>query len=244
VSVVLLVEDDQLLRSVLRASLHAWQFDVLESDTGEDALTLVANGAPDLVILDVNLPGIDGIETLRHLRSFTDVPVLVLTVRDGLQDKITALESGADDYMVKPFESEELRARTRAHLRRSRSVALQPAIVKSGRLEIDLAHTVVTWDGVPVALTPTELRLLEVLLANRGKLVTRERLLEAIWTTRLRSKRGNLRVTVLNLRRKLRDDAAKPELLLTEPGLRYRWIGGHEAGDELRRRDLAPSGER
>jgi two-component system KDP operon response regulator KdpE len=228
VSVVLLIEDDELLRRVVRGSLHAWDFDVLETDNGEDALTLVANRGPDFVILDLSLPGIDGIETLRHLRSFTDIPVLVLTVRDGLQDKITALESGADDYMVKPFESEELLARTRAHLRRSHSVARQPAIVKAGRLEINLARTLVTWDGRSVALTPTELRLLELLLANRGKLVTRERLLESIWTSRLRTSRGNLRVTVLNLRRKLHDDAAKPRLILTEPGLGYRWIADHE----------------
>ena len=227
-SAVLLIEDDRLLRRTVRASLHSWDFDVLEAESGEEALTMLTSGRPDLVILDLSLPGIDGIETLRHLRSFTPVPVLVLTVRDGLRDKVTALEAGADDYMVKPFEPEELLARARAHLRRSQVTTPQPAVVRSGQLEIDLARSLVTWDGGPVALTPTELRLLEVLLAHRGKLVTREKLLQAVWGSRRRSDQGRLRVFVLHLRRKLHDDAARPRLIFTEPGLGYRWIGEHE----------------
>jgi two-component system KDP operon response regulator KdpE len=231
-SVVLLIEDDKLLRRTVRASLQSWDFDVVEAESGEEALTMVTSGRPDLVILDLSLPGIDGIETLRHLRSFTPVPVLVLTVRDGLTDKVTALEAGADDYMVKPFEPEELLARTRAHLRRSQAVAPQPALVRSGLLEIDLSRSLVTWDGTRVALTPTELRLLEVLLAHRGKLVTREKLLQAVWGSRRRTDQGRLRVFVLHLRRKLHDDAARPRLIFTETGLGYRWIAEHEEADE------------
>jgi two-component system KDP operon response regulator KdpE len=231
-SVVLLVEDDKVLRRALRASLRAWTFDVLEAETGEEALTLVANGGPDLVILDLTLPGIDGFETLRHLRSFTSVPVLVLSVRDALRDKVAALELGADDYMIKPFELEELLARTRAHLRRSRGAEPQPPVVRSGPLEIDLVRSQVTWDGEPIALTPTELRLLEVLLADRGKLVTHEKLLETVWGSRSRSDQGRLRVFVLHLRRKLHDDAARPHLIFTEPGLGYRWIADEEAAGE------------
>jgi two-component system KDP operon response regulator KdpE len=232
-SAVLLIEDDRLLRRTVRASLHSWDFDVLEAESGEEALTMLSTGRPDLVILDLSLPGIDGIETLRHLRSFTPVPVLVLTVRDGLNDKVTALEAGADDYMVKPFEPEELLARARAHLRRSQSPAAhQPAVVRSGRLEIDLARSLVTWDGEPVALTPTELRLLDVLLAHRGKLVTREKLLQAVWGSRRHSDLTRLRVFVLHLRRKLHDDAARPRLIFTEPGLGYRWIGEHEETED------------
>jgi two-component system, OmpR family, KDP operon response regulator KdpE len=231
-SVVLLVEDDKVLRRTLRASLQAWTFDVLEAETGEEALTLVAQGAPDLVILDLSLPGIDGVETLRHLRSFTNVPVLVLSVRDALRDKVAALESGADDYMVKPFEAEELLARTRAHLRRAQGAEPQPAVVRSGSLEIDLVRSQVTWSGAPVALTPTELRLLEVLLAHRGRLVTHEKLLEAVWGSRRHSDQGRLRVFVLHLRRKLHDDAACPHLIFSEPGLGYRWIAEHEEADE------------
>jgi two-component system, OmpR family, KDP operon response regulator KdpE len=230
-SAVLLVEDDRLLRRALRASFRTWRFDVMEAESGEEALTMIASDPPDLVVLDLTLPGIDGLETLRHLRSFTGVPVVVLTVRDSLRDKVAALESGADDYVLKPFEPEELLARVRAHLRRSNAAGDQPVVVRSGPLEIDLARRLVTYDGEPVQLTRTELRLLEVLLAHRGKLVTREQLLEAVWGSRHHSDRGRLRVFVLHLRRKLHDDAAHPRLIFTEPGLGYRWIAEQEETD-------------
>jgi two-component system, OmpR family, KDP operon response regulator KdpE len=225
---VLLVEDDTLLRRALRASFRSWDFDVAEAASGEEALTLGANEQLDLVILDLGLPGIDGLMTLRHLRSFTDVPVVVLTVRDALSDKVAALESGADDYIVKPFEPSELRARSRAHVRRAVSAARRAEVVRSGDLEIDLSRRQVTWAGEPVSLTPTELRLLEVLLANRGKLVTREQLLDQVFRSEHASDRGRLRVFVQHLRRKLHDDAAHPRLIFTEPGLGYRWIGDDE----------------
>jgi two-component system, OmpR family, KDP operon response regulator KdpE len=232
VSAVLLVEDDRTLRRALRASFRNWDFDVIEAASGEEALTTVSERTPDLVILDLSLPGIDGLETLRHLRTFTDVPVVVLTVRDALRDKITALESGADDYVLKPFAPEELLARARAHLRRSSGVANQSPVIRAGDLEIDLARSRVTWRDELVQLTPTELRLLEALVANRGKLTTREQLLEVVWGSRHASDRGRLRVFVLHLRRKLHDDAARPRLIFTEPGLGYRWIGDHELLDD------------
>jgi two-component system KDP operon response regulator KdpE len=229
---VLLVEDDRLLRRTLRASFRTWQFEVIEAESGEEALTLVAGAPPDLVVLDLTLPGIDGLETLRHLRTFTAVPVVVLTVRDSLRDKIAALDAGADDYVLKPYEPEELRARARAHLRRSVAGAEQPAVVRAGPLEIDLSRRLITWEGEPVRLTPTELRLLEVLLAHRGKLVTREQLLEDVWGSNYGSDRGRVRLFVLHLRRKLHDDAAHPRLIFTEPGIGYRWIADHEEADE------------
>jgi two-component system KDP operon response regulator KdpE len=231
VSVVLLVEDDTLLRRAVHASLRTLDLDVLEAASGEEALTRVANEAPDFVILDLRLPGIDGIETLRHMRSFTNVPVLVLTVREALRDKVTALEAGADDYLVKPFEPDELLARTRAHLRRAQAGESHPAVVRSGPLEIDLVRRRVTYGDQIVALTPTELRLLEALLAKRGQLVTREDLLEQVWGSRQPSDQGRLRVFILHLRRKLHDDAARPKLIFTEPGLGYRWIADDEAAD-------------
>ena len=226
---VLLVEDDALLRRTLRANFRSWDFEVAEAASGEEALTVGANEQLDLVILDLALPGIDGLMTLRHLRSFTDVPVVVLTVRDALSDKVAALESGADDYIVKPFEPSELLARSRAHLRRAGASAPRPAVVHAGDLVVDLARRQVTWAGEPVSLTPTELRLLEVLLANRGKLVTREQLLEQVFASDHASDRGRLRVFVQHLRRKLHDDAARPRLIFTEPGLGYRWIAEDEA---------------
>jgi two-component system KDP operon response regulator KdpE len=158
---------------------------------------------------------------------------VVLTVRDSLKDKVAALESGADDYVLKPFEPEELLARARAHLRRSGSDATpQASLVRSGALAIDLARRLVTWEGEPVQLTPTELRLLEVLLAHRGRLVTREQLLAEVWGSRPDTDSARLRVFVLHLRRKLHDDAARPRLILTEPGLGYRWIGENEEFDD------------
>jgi two-component system KDP operon response regulator KdpE len=230
-SAVLLVEDDRTLRRALRASFLNWEFDVVEAESGEEALSIASSSSPELVVLDLTLPGIDGLETLRHLRTFSDVPVVVLTVRDGLRDKVAALESGADDYVLKPFEPEELLARSRAHLRRAASDPSRAAVVRAGDLVVDLAARRVTWRDEPVQLTRTELRLLEVLLTHRGKLVTREQLLAEVWGSRAPSDRGRVRVFMVHLRRKLHDDAAKPRLILTEPGLGYRWIGDDERLD-------------
>ena len=231
-SAVLLVEDDRMLRRALRATFRNWNFDVAEAGSGEEALSTVSDTPPDLVVLDLTLPGIDGLETLRHLRTFSDVPVVVLTVRDGLRDKIAALESGADDYMLKPFEPEELLARSRAHLRRAAPDPGRAAVVHAGDVVVDLVARRVTWRDEPVQLTPTEMRLLEVLLANRGKLVTREQLLETVWGSHAPSDRGRVRVFMVHLRRKLHDDAARPRLILTEPGIGYRWIADGEQLDD------------
>ncbi|MFN8026028.1 MAG: response regulator transcription factor [Acidimicrobiia bacterium] len=230
-STVLLVEDDPTLRRVMRAQFRAWDFTVAEAGSGEEALGVVSESPPDLVVLDLGLPGIDGIETIRYLRTFSTVPVLVLTVRDALGDKIAALESGADDYVLKPFEPEELRARARAQLRRSASTTLPPAL-RIGDLEIDLRHQAVTWQSERVQLTKTEHRLLDALLARRGRLVPHDDLVEAIWGPGSGADQARLRVLVVHLRRKLHDDAARPHLILTEPGLGYRWIGDAELLDE------------
>jgi two-component system, OmpR family, KDP operon response regulator KdpE len=232
VSAVLLVEDDRTLRRALRATFRNWDFDVAEAESGEEALSIASDAPPDLVVLDLTLPGIDGLETLRHLRTFSDVPVVVLTVRDSLRDKVAALESGADDYVLKPFEPEELLARSRAHLRRAAPDPSRAAVVRAGDVVVDLVARQVTWCDEPVQLTPTELRMLEVLLTNRGKLVTREQLLEAVWGSRAPSDRGRVRVFMVHLRRKLHDDAARPRLILTEPGIGYRWIGDGEDLDD------------
>ena len=225
VTSVLLVEDDTRLRRALRATFVVENFDVIEASTGEDALALLAIDDPDLVVLDLKLPGIDGIEVLEHLRSFSKVPVVVLTVRDQLDDKVSALNAGADDYVVKPFEPEELIARSRAHLRRTPEGTAAMAAITVGPLTVDLALRRVTLDGEPVSVTPIEYRLVEVLVANPGRLMTREELLDAVWGTHEDEQRVRLRVTMVNLRRKLRDDAAHPRLIVTEPGLGYRWIG-------------------
>lgn len=228
---VLLVEDDTTLRRVMRAQFRAWDFTVAEAGSGEEALGVVSESPPDLVVLDLGLPGIDGIETIRYLRTFSSVPVLVLTVRDSLGDKIAALESGADDYVLKPFEPEELRARARAQLRRSAATTVPPTL-RIGELEIDLRHQSVSWRDERVQLTKTEHRLLDALLARRGRLVSHDDLIESIWGPSSGADQARLRVLVVHLRRKLHDDAARPHLILTEPGLGYRWIGDAELLDD------------
>ncbi len=231
-SVVLIVEDDVSLRWMLQASLRTEGVEVLEAGTGEDALIVVAGAQPDLVVLDLGLPGIDGFETLRRIRAVSTVPVVVLTVRDERSDKIAALDLGADDYVVKPFDTEELAARVRANLRRAGDTTAEAPPIRAGELEIDLKQRLVTWAGTPVTLTRIEMGLLEMLVVNRGRLLTHHELLDGVWGSRPRNGgHDRLRVTVLHLRRKLHDDAARPELILTEPGLGYRWIGEHEEAE-------------
>ena len=221
---VLVVEDDAMLRRAVCATFAAEGFEVTEAVRGAEALAGVSERAPDLVVLDLHLPGIDGLTTLRHLRAFSTVPVLVLTVRDTLGDKVTALDLGADDYMVKPFEPEELLARARAHMRRTARAETPPATIVVGALEIDSARGLVTWEGRPVALTPTEFRVLDTLLEHRGRLVRHEDLIESVWGHHHRPGIDNVRGFVLRLRRKLHDDTARPRLIVSEPGLGYRLI--------------------
>ena len=222
---VLVIEDDTPLRRALRTSLRARSFDVIECATGEDGVVLVADRRPDVVLLDLGLPDVDGVEVLRRLRSFSDVPVVVLTARDRQTDKIAALDVGADDYVTKPFDVEELLARMRAVLRRvPRTVAAQ-AVVRVDDLEVDLPKRQVRLDGEVVHLTKTELALLEELVSHPGKLLTHEHLLRQVWGQGYGSESNYLRVYVAQLRRKLLDDAANPRLIVTEPGIGYRWIG-------------------
>jgi two-component system KDP operon response regulator KdpE len=224
VTSVLVVEDDAPLRRALRTSLRARDVEVHESASGEEALVLAADRRPDLVLLDLGLPGIDGVETLQRLRSFTDVPVIVLTARDRAADKVAALDAGADDYVTKPFDTDELLARIRAALRRSPQTETGPTVVRCDGLEIDLVQRRVHLGGQPVHMTRTELALLEVLVRNPGKLLAHDYLLRQVWGQGYGGQSNYLRVYVRQLRRKLEDDAANPKLILTEPGIGYRWI--------------------
>src|SRR5205823_14557636 len=176
-SSVLVIEDDGPLRRALRTSLRARELEVVEATTGEEGLVIAADRRPDAVLLDLGLPGIDGIETLRRLRTFSDVPVVVLTARDRQVDKIAALDAGADDYVTKPFDTEELLARIRAVLRRVPQVHAAPPVIHAGAVVIDLGRRQVTLDDEVVRLTRTELALLELLATNPGKLLTHEYLL-------------------------------------------------------------------
>lgn len=222
-STVLVVEDDDALRGALRASLHARRLDVLEAATGEDALQMAADSDPDLMLLDLGLPGIDGMQVLRTLRAQKQTPVVVLTVRDTQAEKVMALDAGANDYVTKPFSTEELLARVRAALRVHDSRGAAPRAQRFGELEIDLDRRLVTLDGERVHLTPMELALLEIFVTSDGRLLTHEHL-----RSHLRApgdeRRVSLRVHVRHLRQKLGDTSAYPRLIGTEPGLGYRWM--------------------
>ena len=184
-----------------------------------------ADTAPDLVLLDLGLPDIDGTEVVRRVRAFSEVPVIVLSVRDGSHDKVGALDAGADDYVTKPFAMEELLARARATLAspRGRRIRLRP-LLSFGPLEVDLARRLVTRGSETVHLTPTEYALLEALVTNPGKLLTHQWLLRKVWGQGYGSETTYLRTYVRALRKKLGDDASAPALILTEPGVGYRWV--------------------
>jgi two-component system KDP operon response regulator KdpE len=222
---ILAVDDEPQILRALRASLAARGHDVTTAPNGETALDVLATQPIDLVVLDLGLPGIDGVEVIRRLRTWSDSPVIVLSVRDGQADKVLALDAGADDYVTKPFAMDELQARMRAVLRRRVPGEPQPAVVKAGPLEVDLARRVVTRDGLPVHLTPTEFALLEQFVANPGKLLTHSFLLKKVWGEHYGAESHYLRVYVAGLRKKLEPDPAFPSLLLTEPGVGYRWAG-------------------
>jgi two-component system KDP operon response regulator KdpE len=221
---VLVVEDDAPLRRAIRMNLEGRQVDVVEASNGEEGVLVAADRRPDAVILDLTLPGIDGLAVLERLRSFTDAPVIVVTGREDADDKLAAFDAGADDYVVKPFDPRELVARLNATLRRSDVSHERAAVVRSGELVIDLARRMVTLAGEPVHLTRTELELLEVLVRNPFKLLTHDYLLRQVWGGSTR--RSYVRVYVQRLRAKLHDDAEHPRLISTEAGIGYRWIAG------------------
>lgn len=222
VSKVLVVDDDHQIREALRRGLRARGYEVLTAGNGETALDVLAGASVDVVVLDLGLPGIDGHEVIRRLRSFSDVPVVVLSVRESQSEKVTALDAGADDYVVKPFGMDELLARMRAALRRARPEEARPKL-KFGDLQIDLARQFLTLEGEPVHLTPTEYRLLEALATNAGKLLTHSWLLRRVWGPAYDRESHYVRVYVQQLRQKLGDDPGHPRYIITEPGLGYRW---------------------
>jgi two-component system KDP operon response regulator KdpE len=225
---VLVVDDEAPIRRALRTSLEAHRYDVRTASSGEEAVVAAAEEAPDLVFLDLGLPDIDGTEVIRRIRSFSEVPVIVLSVRDQQSDKVAALDAGADDYVTKPFGMEELLARLRAQLRRAQPDESGPTLLRFGDLEVDLARRLVTVGGEGVHLTKTEYGLLEALVRNPGKLLTHRWLLRQVWGHGYGEESEYLRVYVRALRRKLGDRAVSPRLILTEPGVGYRWIANPE----------------
>jgi two-component system, OmpR family, KDP operon response regulator KdpE len=221
---VLVVDDEPPIVRAVAANLRVRGYEVLTAASGDAALTAVEAHQPDCVVLDLGLPGIGGLEVLRRLRTWTEVPVVVLTAIDSERDKVTALDLGADDYVTKPFGVAELMARIRVALRHARGAAAdRPRVVQAGELSIDLDAKLVTRGGAPVRLTPIEYRLLETLATNAGRLCTHRFLLERVWGPGYGDESHYLRVYMANLRKKL-DDPSAPQVLLTEPGMGYRFV--------------------
>lgn len=220
---VLVVDDDTQIRKAVSTSLKAHGNRVLTAGNGETALEMLATEEVDLVILDLGLPGIDGSEVIERLRTWSDVPVIVLSVRDAPSNKVGALDAGADDYVTKPFAMGELLARMRAVQRRA-TPDESPPVLRFGALEVDLARELVRLDDEPVHLTPKEYRLLALMASNPGKLLTHAWLLQKVWGLGYGTETHYLRVFVRQLRRKLGDDSARPRWITTEPGLGYRWV--------------------
>jgi two-component system KDP operon response regulator KdpE len=218
---VLVVDDEPAIRRFLRASLGAQGYTVMEASCGEDALKTVAINHPEVVILDLGLPDIDGVEVTRLLRQWTKTPIIVLSVRGSEADKIAALDAGADDYLTKPFSTGELLARLRAAIRRSNQVADEP-IFSSGDLQIDLARRMVKLAGREVQLTPTEYSLLRLLAVNAGRVVTQRQLLRDACGPGYEQDFHILHVNISNLRHKIEPDPTRPRFLITEPGVGYR----------------------
>jgi two-component system, OmpR family, KDP operon response regulator KdpE len=228
---ILVIDDEPQIVRALRINLRARQFEVDAAGAAGEALDLAARRPPDLVILDLGLPDMDGVEVINGLRGWTDAPIIVLSGRTDSTTKVQALDAGADDYVTKPFGMDELLARMRAVSRRSRAEADAPR-VQLGDLVVDLAArrvtSRVTADGAAtgngdIRLTPTEWHLLEVLLRNPGKLLTRQQLLATVWGPGYAEATGNLRLYMAQLRHKLEPDPSRPRWLLTEPGMGYRY---------------------
>lgn len=229
----LVVDDDPQILKAVRTSLGAHGFEVLTAGNGETAVDILARGPVDVVLLDLGLPGIDGLEVIERVRTWSDVPIIVLSVRDTQQEKAGALDAGADDYLTKPFGMQELLARMRAVRRRVEPAEAGQPVLRFGDLEIDAGRRLVRLGRQPVHLTPTEYRLLEALATNAGKLLTHAWLLHRVWGPAYESEAQYLRVFIRQLRKKLGDDATRPRFILTEPGLGYRWKPDplHEPGD-------------
>jgi two-component system, OmpR family, KDP operon response regulator KdpE len=222
---ILVVDEELPIRRYLKSALTAHGYDVVEAATGEAAVQMVATARPDLVILDLGLPDLDGVEVIRRLREWTRrLPVIVLSVREHERDKVAALDAGADDYLTKPFSTGELLARLRASLRRAVQISEEP-VFTLGNLTVDLAHRQVLCGEESVQLTPTEYDLLRVLVTHAGKVITHRHLLTAVWGQGYENAVHLLRVNISNLRHKLEPDPTRPCYIVTEPGVGYRLRG-------------------
>jgi two-component system KDP operon response regulator KdpE len=231
---ILVIDDEPQIRRVMRATLASQGYTVTEARSGEEALEMLRGEQPDLILLDVNLPGMGGLEVCREIRERSDVPIVMLTVRNTEKDKVQALDAGADDYVVKPFGIEELRARIRAALRRA-SAAEPLAPIVSPDLQIDFESRKVVVQGRPVRLTPKEFGLLRQLVAGAGKPLPHRRLLQAVWGPDYGEETEYLRVFINQLRKKIEPDPRHPRYIHTEPWVGYRFELPRTASSKARR---------
>jgi two-component system KDP operon response regulator KdpE len=221
---ILLVEDDAHIRRFLRATLVTQGYGLLEVETGEEGLALAAAQVPDLVLLDLGLPDMDGKEVIRRLREWSEIPIIVLTARGQEREKVASLDAGADDYLTKPFGVGELLARIRAAMRRVRmpEPGRLEQVLRLGSVTVDLERRKIARETEEINLTPIEFKLLSVLIRHRGKVVTHRQLLKEVWGPSYIEQNPYLRIVILNLRRKLEENPTRPHYLITEPGVGYR----------------------
>lgn len=218
---VLVVDDENAIRRYLHAALNAQGSVVIEASNGEGALRAAAVERPDIIILDLGLPDINGVEVTRRIREWSQVPIIFLSVRDQEGDKIAALDAGADDYLTKPFGTGELLARIRAAVRRTTHPENEP-VIETGKLKVDMALRLVTFDGAEIALTPIEYDILRLLAQSIGKVLTHRQLLQQVWGISYVEELHLLRVNISNLRRKIEPDPSRPRYIITEAGVGYR----------------------
>ena len=218
----LVVDDEPAVRRFLRTSLEPRGYQVSEASTGHEAVDVVAQSKPDVILLDMGLPDLDGVEVTRILREWCSIPIIILSVRESEADKVAALDAGADDYLTKPFGLNELTARLRAALRRVQQNPDEPVLV-SGSLSIDLTNRDVIRDGQRIVLTATEYDILKALARKAGKVLTHQQLMREVWG-HVEQDLHTLRVNISNLRKKLEPEPARPALLVTEPGVGYRFV--------------------
>lgn len=223
--IALIIDDEIQIRRLLRVALEAEDYQVHECETGQQGLTEIAGRRPNVILLDLGLPDMDGLTVLKRLREWTETPVVVLTVRDDEQEKVTALDVGADDYVTKPFSTPELLARLRAAQRKTRP-AEEVSIFKHDDLVVDLTAHVVTRGGKEIKLTATEYALLRLFVRHPGRVLTHRYILREIWGPKSEEHRQYLRVYVTHLRQKIESDPAKPRLIKTESGIGYRFNPG------------------
>lgn len=220
---VLVIDDELQIRRFLRIGLEANGYKIHEASTGQEGITKAAQLRPDIIILDLGLPDMDGLDVLLRLREWTKTPVIILSVREGDHDKISVLDAGADDYLTKPFSMEELQARMRVALRHTQTTE-EIQIFTSGNLQVDLTRRIVQVKGENVKLTPTEYALLRLMIQHSGKALTHQQILRSVWGPEYVHETHYLRVYFAQLRQKIEDNPTLPQIILTEPGVGYRLV--------------------